>query len=368
MTAVNYLWNPINDNIVREFDDTGVTVAEYTTEPDLYGNVVSQYRDEDTRYLRLDGQGNTTELTNDAGNVTDTIRYSAFGKVTEIFGTTELPLQYLGEKGYYRDKETGEHYVRTRPLLGSQGRWLAVDPLGVLSDYTYADNKPLMLVDASGLLCIFPAFDTKTDYMGCGGLSWNAKFVPESKTMPIKGNVYIVQKLTWFVDIVSCDGKNKIVSRKCKQGDKLLTDSGVAEQWIGWELFWMRDGKLIGGKPPDEKELKPETFIDQFQHASAPDHKGTAEIRGSAQVFFAADKPPPGGWDAWFLSEQSPTKGMPMTCTNPIPEKQMIQTERTADKSVRVEFSCCLEGCPPEKKDRHEIRSSIEPKCDPLKI
>lgn len=42
MTAVNYLWNPINDNIVREFDDAGNAIAEYTTEPDLYGNVVSQ--------------------------------------------------------------------------------------------------------------------------------------------------------------------------------------------------------------------------------------------------------------------------------------------------------------------------------------
>ena len=37
MVAVNYLWNPINDNIVREFDDAGATIAGYTTEPDLHG-------------------------------------------------------------------------------------------------------------------------------------------------------------------------------------------------------------------------------------------------------------------------------------------------------------------------------------------
>jgi len=49
MVAVNYLWNPINDNIVREFDDSGTTIAEYTTEPDPYGNVITQYRNGETR-------------------------------------------------------------------------------------------------------------------------------------------------------------------------------------------------------------------------------------------------------------------------------------------------------------------------------
>ena len=32
MPVVNYLWNPLNDNIVREFDDAGAVIAEYTTE------------------------------------------------------------------------------------------------------------------------------------------------------------------------------------------------------------------------------------------------------------------------------------------------------------------------------------------------
>ena len=106
MVAVNYLWNPINDNIIEEFDDAGNTIAEYTTEPDLYGNVVSQFRNGQTSYLLSDGQGNTTELTNDAGDVTYyRIRYSAFGEVTERTGATEIPFQYVGQKGYYRDSE-----------------------------------------------------------------------------------------------------------------------------------------------------------------------------------------------------------------------------------------------------------------------
>ena len=157
MAAVNYLWNPINDNIVREFDDAGNTIAEYTTEPDPYGNVVSQFRNGQTSYLLSDGQGNTTELTNDAGTVTDTIRYSAFGEVTERSGATEIPFQYVGQKGYYRDNDTRNYSIRQRSLSSRNGRWLTADPLGLALGnenlYIYGANSPLVLIDPSGLAC-----------------------------------------------------------------------------------------------------------------------------------------------------------------------------------------------------------------------
>jgi hypothetical protein len=34
MVAVNYLWDELEDNIDEEYDDSGNSVAEYTTEPD----------------------------------------------------------------------------------------------------------------------------------------------------------------------------------------------------------------------------------------------------------------------------------------------------------------------------------------------
>ena len=154
MTAVNYLWNPINDNIVREFDDAGNTIAEYTTEPDLYGNVVSQYRNGQTSYLLSDGQGNTTELTNDAGDVTDVIRYSAFGKVTQRTGSTEIPFQYVGQKGYLSDEVAAHYVVRRRILASRYGRWLSVDPAvgDTVLAYAYARSNPINMFDASGLV------------------------------------------------------------------------------------------------------------------------------------------------------------------------------------------------------------------------
>lgn len=44
MVAINYDWDELEDNIDEEYDDTGNTIAEYTTEPQLYGNVISQNR------------------------------------------------------------------------------------------------------------------------------------------------------------------------------------------------------------------------------------------------------------------------------------------------------------------------------------
>jgi RHS repeat-associated protein len=156
MVAVNYLWNPINDNIVREFDDSDSTIAEYTTEPDLYGNIVSQNRDGQTNYPHFDGQGNTTEVTNEAGNVTDAIRYSSFGAVTQRTGATENPFLYVGRKGYCRDEMIAQLSVRRRQFLPAGGRWLCADPLGLAQDvnvYRYSRNSPTVRLDPSGLRC-----------------------------------------------------------------------------------------------------------------------------------------------------------------------------------------------------------------------
>jgi RHS repeat-associated protein len=159
MVAINYLWNPINDNIVREFDDAGNTVAEYTTEPDLYGNVISQYRDGQTGHLHFDGQGSTTELTNDTGTVTDTIRYSAFGELVNRTGPTAIPLCFVGENGYYAEVTTRQYYIRQRSLIAQEGRWLSLDSPSDVSTrshgplhehYVYVNNSPAVSADPSG--------------------------------------------------------------------------------------------------------------------------------------------------------------------------------------------------------------------------
>jgi RHS repeat-associated protein len=154
MTVVNFDWDEIEDNIDQEFDGVGNSLAEYTTEPDLYGNVVSQYRDGVTSTFHHDAIGSTIAVTNDAGDVTDTIDFSAFGESTHRTGTTVFPFQFVGQKGYYRDAETGDNCVRRREYRPVIARWLCQDPIsfnGVGGEYVYANQRPVTLLDASGL-------------------------------------------------------------------------------------------------------------------------------------------------------------------------------------------------------------------------
>ena len=157
MPEVNYFWDEIEDNVIEEYDENGNTIVEYTTEPTLYGAVLSQDRGGQVRHYHYDGQGNTTELTDENGNVTDTRKYSAFGEVTESTGVTEFPYQWGGNLGYGRDPLISQLFVRFRYLLPVSARWQSVDPLGIwMSDspnlYQYSSNNPLVWNDPSGLL------------------------------------------------------------------------------------------------------------------------------------------------------------------------------------------------------------------------
>ena len=154
MPEVNYFWDEIEDNVIEEYDENGNTIVEYTTEPTLYGSVLSQDRGGQVRHYHFDGQGNTTELTDENGNVTDTRKYSAFGEVTESTGTTEFPLQFGGQFGYYRNVVPTNTYVRAR-YLSYNGRWLSQDPVPFRdgpNSFVYVANDPFNLIDPSGLL------------------------------------------------------------------------------------------------------------------------------------------------------------------------------------------------------------------------
>ena len=160
MVAVNYLWNPLSANIVREFDDAGIAVAEYTTEHGEFGNVISQTRSGSDSYQHYDGLGSTLVATNQAATATDTRAYTAFGEIAEQSGSTTFPFQYVGRMGYFRDAETEDLLVRQRHLLVSHGRWLAFDPLALGHTlYTYVGNHSVNLVDPSGMVppiwCLF---------------------------------------------------------------------------------------------------------------------------------------------------------------------------------------------------------------------
>ena len=229
MPVVNYLWNPLNDNIVREFDDEGNTIADYTTESGLHGNVISQRRDGQDSVYHYDGQGSTLALTNANGDVTDTYAYNAFGEVTARTGSTVNPFQYIGQKGYYRDAETGEYDVRQRPLQALRGRWLSLDPIrpaAFKSGYEYCSNRPLVEVDPSGF---WPGsfeidFADPPICAGCKGFSlrWRYKIPESAHTVP---RLLVFQRIKTVENWRRCDALETpcVTKSPCKPVGKPIT-------------------------------------------------------------------------------------------------------------------------------------------------
>jgi hypothetical protein len=75
MSRTYFFWDPLSDNILQERDESGTVTAEYTTEPGLYGNVISQNRGGVESQYHFDPQGSTLALTDDNQQVTDTYAY-----------------------------------------------------------------------------------------------------------------------------------------------------------------------------------------------------------------------------------------------------------------------------------------------------
>jgi hypothetical protein len=125
MPEINFFWDPLSDNILQERDETGAVTAEYTTEPGLYGNLISQNQSGVESQHHFDALGSTLALTDDDQQVTDTNAYTAFGEVTERSGSTTSPFQFLGKRGIYSDSHVNECYTRRSSYQPSIARVLS---------------------------------------------------------------------------------------------------------------------------------------------------------------------------------------------------------------------------------------------------
>jgi RHS repeat-associated protein len=106
-----------------------------------------------TRAYIYDYRGSTVALTDDNGNVTDRIEYSAYGLTTYRAGTSDTPFLFNGKYGIQTDPN-GLLYMRARNYNPYLCRFIGADPSGFsggLNFYAYANGNPVSLVDPFGL-------------------------------------------------------------------------------------------------------------------------------------------------------------------------------------------------------------------------
>jgi RHS repeat-associated protein len=76
-------------------------------------------------YFLYDGVGSTTELTDEAGAVTDAYTYDVFGALRASAGSSANPWLFTGEQ---HDGDSGLYYLRARHYDPATGRFLGRDP------------------------------------------------------------------------------------------------------------------------------------------------------------------------------------------------------------------------------------------------
>jgi RHS repeat-associated protein len=115
---------------------------------------LNQDRAGNFRFYAYDGLGSTRALTDDAGAVTDTYDYEAFGEVLNETGDTDNNYKFTGEQF---DTSLDQYYLRARYYDQGVGRFTQqdtymgnnFDPVS-LHKYLYANAAPTMYTDPTG--------------------------------------------------------------------------------------------------------------------------------------------------------------------------------------------------------------------------
>ena len=111
---------------------------------------LAQTSSEGTAFYHNDHLGMPQLMTDEAGDVVWTAQHSAYGEIESETGTRHNPWRFPGQ---YFDEESGLHYNYYRDYDPSLGRYLQLDPIGLLgglNTYGYALQNPVMYTDPTG--------------------------------------------------------------------------------------------------------------------------------------------------------------------------------------------------------------------------
>jgi RHS repeat-associated protein len=119
---------------------------------------IGRHDPEPAFYYHTDHLGSSSYLTDETGQVTQTINYLPYGETwvdIQTFNMIDYNLGVYLFNGKEKDSETGYNYFGARYYDDERISWLSVDPLSDkypnLSPYAYCANNPVNLVDPDGM-------------------------------------------------------------------------------------------------------------------------------------------------------------------------------------------------------------------------
>ena len=127
--------------------------TRYAHTPDGVGQLISEQRQGKTLHVYEDGQGSARLITDEGGQIIETLDFDAFGN-EEAGAAKESRHRYTGEAF---DQITGLYHLRAREYDPRTGRFISMDehpgsqsiPL-TLNKYLYGNADPVNHVDPSG--------------------------------------------------------------------------------------------------------------------------------------------------------------------------------------------------------------------------
>ena len=154
--VTDYLVDPTGSlsQVVAESNALGPVTAYYVRGDDLLATI----RSSGTRFHHADGLGSIRRLTDEAGHLTDSYAFSAFGELLSHTGADPNAYLFAGQP---LDPNSAFYYNRARWMDPRTGRFVSPDTHpGVAADpaslhkYLYAEADPVNNVDPSGLFSI----------------------------------------------------------------------------------------------------------------------------------------------------------------------------------------------------------------------
>ena len=138
-------------DVIAEYDASDSLIVSYTHGPGV-DEVISMWRTGNSYYYLKDGLGSITSLVDSSETMVNAYEYDAFGNVINQTSSVVNPYGYTGRR---LDSESGLMYYRARYYDPSIGRFITVDPIGLIGGinyYIYVRNNAINRVDPSGLL------------------------------------------------------------------------------------------------------------------------------------------------------------------------------------------------------------------------